>query len=138
MRLEWNDKEVIMEVNKALEKAAKRGAEITASQARQRCPVGSFERDAKSWKRRSPGSLRDSIGVVKSRYKNGGYLVVAGDFYTYYAKWVELGAPARSGEKWKTAGHAYPVPRQPFMRPAAMATGGQVKELFKAELKKSL
>jgi hypothetical protein len=125
MTVVWNGLAVLREVVEICTASEKDTALRIAENARKKCPKGEFERAAKSgqafWKVRYPGMLRDSIKVAPSKYKNGGWIVyVPGQgSATYYVRWVELGAPARSKEQWQAGGHAYPVPRQPFMRPAS-------------------
>lgn len=141
MYYERNDNVVIAKVDKAVNFASKKGAELVNVEAKRRCPVGDYERASAhigDWKQRKKGSLRKSIKIKKSKYKNGGYLVTAGGYNTYYAVWVELGAPARSSEQWKKAGHSFPVPRQPFLRPAANANKSRINSIFQNELNKAL
>ena len=53
------------------------------------------------------GDLKATIRAQKSSFKDGGYVVVAGDEGVPYASYVELGVPAHGIEK------------RPFMRRAA-------------------
>ena len=143
MRVDWDSRTVISKVDKAVKAASKKGADLVALDAKHNCPVGEFEKSSKGgfaldWKQRKPGTLRDSIKVQKSRFKGGGYIVKAGGYMAYYAQWVELGAPARSAEQWRTAGHAYPVPRQPFLRPAANQNQRKLNNIFQNELNRTL
>ena len=118
-RVEWYQERYTRKVRTALEDLSKETADKIADTMKRLVPVGDWERKpGAGWKERKPGTLRDSIRVSRSKYRGGGYVVVAGGYNAYYAKWVELGAPARSHEQWRAVGHAYPVPRQPFMRPA--------------------
>ena len=123
--VEWHGIKILNQVREVCTESEEAVAKRIAKIAKKKCPVGDFERAARPgqefWKTRRPGLLRDSIQYKKSKYRDGGWIVfVPGQGSgTYYVRWVELGAPERSHEQWKTSGHAYPVPRQPFLRPAA-------------------
>ena len=123
--VEWHGLRILNQVREVCSESEEDVAKRVAKIAKKKCPYGKFERAAKPgqvfWKQRRPGLLRDSIKYEPSKFKDGGWVVfVPGQGSgTYYVRWVELGAPARSHEQWKTMGHAHPVPRQPFLRPAA-------------------
>ena len=124
MTVEWHGVKILRQAEKVVETNEKKSAKRIEKEAKRLCPVGEFERAAKSgdkaWKSRKPGKLRDAIKADKSKFEEGGWIVYvpAQGSDTYYVRWVELGAPARNKEQWRTSGHAYPVPRQPFLRPA--------------------
>lgn len=117
------------ETAKRIEKEAKRNCPVLP-QDKQRAAKG------KSWTGRTSGKLRDAIKAAPSKYDDKNWIVfVPGQGSdTYYARWVELGAPARKTEQWHTAGHEYPVPRQPFLRPALM----KEKAKFKSRLRQTI
>ena len=53
------------------------------------------------------GDLKGTIRAVKSSYKDGGYVVIAGEEGVPYASYVEMGVPAHD------------IKKRPFMRRAA-------------------
>ena len=140
----WRGEEVFQSMENDTGAAEKDLAELIYKYAKQMCPVGEFERAAKtgqaSWKTRRPGTLRNAITVAPSKWKGKGWVVYvpAQDSDTYYVRWVELGARKRSHQEWKTAGHAFPVPRQPFMRPALRKAEGRQFEIYKEKTRKTL
>ena len=125
----WYADEISSSSKKVFADAARKMAGRVYDDARRMCPVGEFERSAggarkpkfwKSWKDRTPGKLRDSISIARSRLYPTSWIVFvpAQGSDTYYSRWVELGAPKRSHQQWRSIGHSHPVPRQPFLRPA--------------------
>jgi hypothetical protein len=124
MTVEWHGERILRQAERIVETNEAKAARRIEKEAKRLCPVGDFERAArpgqKAWKSRKPGKLKNAIKSAQSKFKDGGWIVyVPGQgSETYYVRWVELGAPARSDEQWKDAGHAHPVPRQPFLRPA--------------------
>ena len=124
MTVEWYGAKIFREAEKVVETNEAKAARRIEKEAKRLCPVGDFERAAKpgdkAWKSRRPGKLKEAITAKESKFKDGGWIVYvpAQGSDTYYVRWVELGAPKRERQQWQTAGHAYPVPRQPFLRPA--------------------
>lgn len=100
-KLDWQGAKVKRKVDMSMQRWAKRSAMMVANEARRNTPVGRVFRSAgagqKQWQARTPGSARRSIKVKKSRFKNGGYLVYAGGYQTYYYRFLELGAPKHKG-----------------------------------------
>ena len=78
-------------------------------------PVGSYRRayrkryvnargalvSMKPYQQRTPGRLKSSVKRFKSKYKGGGYVIMAGNYYAYYARIVEYGTKMR---RQKTTG----------------------------------
>ena len=78
-------------------------------------PVGSYKRSyrqkfvnasgdlvsMKAYQKRTPGTLKKSIQRRKSKYKGGGYIITAGNYYAYYMRMVEYGTKMR---RQKTTG----------------------------------
>ncbi len=123
--IEWHGAKILRQARSATQSSEKQSARRIEKEAKRLCPKGSLKRGVKpgqkSWKGRKPGKLRDAIRAKPSKFKDGGWIVyVPGQGSdTYYVRWVELGAPARSDQQWQDdKGHIYPVPRQPFLRPA--------------------
>jgi HK97 gp10 family phage protein len=144
MTVQWNGLRILSQVKSAVGESEKVSAKRIEKEAKRLCPVGDWESAAKSgqksWKTRKPGRLRDAITAAKSKFKDGGWIVYvpAQGSDTYYVRWVELGAPARSKEQWKTSGHAHPVPRQPFLRPAFHNEAKNFKRRLKTKIYKKL
>lgn len=67
-------------------------------------------RHGKSWKTRAPGRLKRSVRMAKSKYKDGGYLVLAGRYggsLPYYAYWVEYGTIFTFRQRYGRKGEQY-------------------------------
>jgi HK97 gp10 family phage protein len=93
-RVKWDDRAFLAVINKSMAPKLKKSANIVADIARDDVPIGQIRRAATqfaSWKGRKPGSLLKSIKVVKSKFKDGGYLVKVGGHDTYYWFFVEYG-----------------------------------------------
>ena len=116
MRVDWNDKMVMAKINKEVSQDAEKSARMVARTAR-------HTRLFKD----SSGSLRNSIRVVKSKFKGGGWLVIAGGKGgwgdAWYAAKVHLGH--RIG---KTGRHASP---RPFLWRAVDINRAFIKTMFK-------
>ena len=115
MITEWNDKQLLAEVDKIMEGVAKEGA-------------GWVRDDAKkiliSKSKRSTGKLASQIEIKISKFKNGGYIVQAqgsGNYDKYYASFVELGT-----HKMKAI---------PFLRPALARNKRRMYKAYKDRLK---
>jgi HK97 gp10 family phage protein len=131
IEFEWNDKELISQVETIAETVCEKGAELIAADMRRKVSV-------------KTGKLKKTIKTKKSEYKNGGYL--AGVFYEDSAVWEEtLGARAIFVEY----GHAAPdlgrgnvkrkdivksVPAYPFIRPAFKKNKRKIQKLFERHL----
>jgi HK97 gp10 family phage protein len=118
MRVEgWNPGPITAEVEKkAMDRLAK-AAEVVASKARSRCPVGfSVPKGKGKWSGREAGALKKSIRVVRLKgdpkmnvrvyagYKGGD---------VFYARFVEYGTVKMSAK--------------PFMRPALNGSKSEIK-----------
>jgi len=112
MIIEWNDKEVMTAINKAVAGDSKEAAEYVAKVARQ----------TRLFKDRS-GTARGSIRVAKSKFKNGGYIVLAGGKGLWGDAWyvpkIELGHKG--------------VPARPFMRRAKKQSMRKIRQIFKSK-----
>ena len=84
MIVSWRGDEFLRAFADGKAKVEKETAERVASRARRRCPSDT-------------GKLKASIDVKKSKFKDGGYSVLAGSKELYYASFVELGARNRKG-----------------------------------------
>lgn len=124
--VKWYDKELIRDLKPLVEKLEKAAARRIAAGARRRCPVWDGEerqigRGDATWKARKRGALRNSIRMEKSKYKDGGYIVLAGNYDVFYASFVELGtkswwARGRDRRYKKKEWMRRPLPEDPFLR----------------------
>ena len=111
MKLDWKPKPVISAVEIAIDKAADKGA-------------GIVQADAKailmSRAKHPTGHLASEIDVIKSKFKNGGYIVAAQapGHYTgkYHAVFVEVGT-----KKMQAI---------PYLRPALKKNKQLIRNLF--------
>ncbi len=96
-RVEWHGDEVWREVNTLLAVVEKDSADKVVKEAKRlfRANYGKY-----SW----TGDSIKTIEVVKSKYTNGGYLIVAGGGEQYHMTFLELGADNLTAK--------------PFLRPA--------------------
>lgn len=115
-KIEWHGNAFIMEMNKLFPKEVEeKAAKNIALRARANCPVGTISRRVsqkgkskdKSWSSRTPGRLKKSIKAYKSKFKDGGWIVMAGGFDAFYAWMVEFGVPG--------------ISPKPYLRPALEA-----------------
>ena len=139
MKLEWNDEEVLRDIGKITAKVTKEGAKKVMRDARRYCPVEKTGK-ADKWGNR-PGSLRASIRIQKSKFKGGGYLVVAGGKGSwgdpFYAPFVELGTPGTTYQTRapKRSGARLAVQAHPFIRKALARNKRRIRQMFRDALK---
>lgn len=145
-RIEWNAESVIRAIEGAVEVASKKGAKKVAATARRLI-------DDKS------GALSESVRVKKSKFKDGGYVVLVGGKGSWgdawWAPFVELGTPGttyRSGTKrfgrittrdvlgrrrskkvYKSA--RKPVKAHAYLRPALARNKRRIRKAFRDALK---
>lgn len=95
-------------------------AEIVATKARQKVPVGTITRKViggKYWTEREPGSLKKSIRVVRKKdSKSRNVWIMAGNKKVFYAKFVEFGTVKKGA--------------QPFLRPALNSSKAEIKSIL--------
>ena len=109
-KLEWYADEVIKAVSNMTHEEEKAAAKRIRKRARRYVPVGgrTIEKRAgvKAWKSRHPGKLKSTIRVRPSRFREGGFIVSAGnEKEVFYAHFIEYGtiffhAPYRKGYKF--------------------------------------
>lgn len=112
--LTWNDKALLKSVNSVAAKVAEEGAERVAEDAK---------RILMSNAKEPTGKLASEIHVVRSKYKNGGWLVIAqpkGHYTDYYAPHVELGTSRTRAV--------------PFLRPALKKNKRWIFKRYKEEI----
>lgn len=125
MKNKWFIDETLNLVKEVADYNYEEAARRVYDKAQKRCPIGEWERGiihGKTWTARKPGSLKNSIKLYKSKYEDGGWIVMAGSFDVFYASFVELGVPAHH------------IPKDPFLRGPL----SQEKRRFRAKLKASL
>ena len=119
--IEWHADAVLNDAKSIVENLEKTTAKEIAAEAKARCPVWEGEerkigRGDKTWKARKRGALRDSIRAEPSKYRDGGWLVLAGNYDVFYASFVELGTKSwwarRDGKEYPRR----PLPEDPFLR----------------------
>ena len=118
MTVEWFGAQILKNVKDIVSVNEKESAERVEGDAKRYCPVGKWERTGggtKTWKARKPGSLKNSIKAYKSKYQNGGWIVMAGNDDVFYARFVELGTPKAMTRRGK---RRTPIPKFPFLRRA--------------------
>ena len=110
MITEWNDTKLLNKVDDLIEESARSGAVKVAQAARSLAPWDS-------------GVLATSIKIEKSKFKDGGYMVVAqgpNNYDRFYATFVELGT--------------YKTRPQPFLRPALHQNKESIRREFENKL----
>lgn len=98
--IEWNDA-LGPVIEKAVAEASVKAAEQVAADARRLVPVNS-------------GELQASIRAVKSKFKDGGAIIMAGSKKAFYAHMVEYGTVKKSA--------------RPFLRPALKKNKNKTKK----------
>ena len=132
MTVEWHGEIILKQVRAVAELSEKASAERIEKEAIEDCPTGEEgwgravsggpKHGGKSWTARKSGSLRDSIKARKSKFKDGGWIVSAGNDDVFYASFVELGVPV------------YGIKKRPFMRHAKKNEEKKFYNYLKAKL----
>ena len=113
--MKWYGDELLKELAHGKESAEKETAERVYRRVLSQAPVSQYGRSyrrtfknaagkvttMKPWMQRVPGRLKSSIAKLKSKFENGGWVVMAGNYLAYYARIVEFGTKAR---RQKTTG----------------------------------
>jgi len=141
--LAWYGDAVMNATRNAVQVACKEGAEKVARDARRNVP-------------KDDGDLRDSIKVEPSKFKDGGYLVVAqgpGNYDRFYATFVELGHYSSlwglygrkgkgflgrlvSGKKMRPIEQSpIKIEKQPYLRPALRKNKRAMQRAFENLIK---
>lgn len=107
VNLDWHGEDITDAMVDAVAAKALDAAEIVAAKARQLAPVDS-------------GALRDSIRAARSKFADGGAVVLAGSQEAFYPHMIEYGTS-----------HA---PAKPFLRPALEASASQIKDLIESAI----
>lgn len=121
----WNPQAFDGEFMNASMDRLKAAAEVIASKARAKCPVGTISRPiyktgkyaGKPWTARDAGALKKTIRVVEKKEKGTEFAksrniwIMAGNYITYYAQVVEYNGKA-------------------FMRPALNASKSEIKSIL--------
>ena len=106
-KVEWYSKEVLSAIAAMTEAEEKEAAQRVLIRARRKVPVGTkivatpFK--GKAHQSRYPGRLKESLRTTRSKFKEGGWLVWAGNELAYYARFVEYGTvfmKRRTGYKY--------------------------------------
>jgi len=100
--IEWNDA-LAPEIEKAVAGASVKAAEAVAADARRLVPVDS-------------GELQASIKAMKSKFKDGGAIILAGNKKAFYAHMIEYGTVKKAAK--------------PFLRPALKKNKNKTKKII--------
>lgn len=114
-RIVWHDKKFTAEVQEVADEVAEEGADMVLNDAQQ-----ILMRDAKH----PTGKLASEIEVKKSKFKDGGFIVIAqgpGNYDKFYATFVELGT--------------HKMDAIPYLRPALHKNERKIQRMFKDRLK---
>jgi hypothetical protein len=121
----WNPQQFDGEFMNASMERLKAAAEVIASKARAKCPVGTISRPiyktgkyaGQPWTARDAGALKKTIRVVEKKEKGTEIMkgrnirIYAGNFLRYYAQIVEYNGRA-------------------FMRPALNSSKGEIRSIL--------
>lgn len=108
-RIEWRGNELLARLDKKADVQLKAAAKAAFRMSKLKVPTG--KRDYvyrgsagqfQSWRHRTAGSLAKSLRWRKSRYPGGGYIVQAGSYDVFYARFVEYGIPKPIGGRYRT------------------------------------
>lgn len=140
IELKWHAHKVMVEVNSTMKDVSKKVANNVMKDAKQ-----ILRQKAKT---KSESSLLDQFSVVKSKYKDGGYLVYCQGpkkwWPPYHASFVELGAYSsvygtykrpKGGGSLKGISPIYIKPK-PFLRPAYKKNKRKADKMFQDALDK--
>jgi len=122
-RIVWNDKAFMARVNAVAEKVAEDGAEMVLRDAK---------RILMSKAKHPTGKLASEIKLIKSKFKGGGYIVIAqppGGYDDYYAIFVELGTPNKAGKRRGS------TEAMPYLRPALHKNKSRIRKRFRDAMK---
>jgi HK97 gp10 family phage protein len=126
MKVEWNPGVITEQIERNLMDRLEEAANLVATRAKQLCPVGTIRRAAgpgkAAWEERVPGTLRNSIRVVRLKGDpNQDVRVYAGarthdKNEGYYAHMVEFGSVHNTVK--------------PFLRPAEREIGRNIEQII--------
>lgn len=112
MKIEWHGKKVEARIKDIANAVSRDGAVLIARHARQAIP----------W---DTGVLATSVEVKKSRFEDGGYMVIVqgkGNYEKYYASFVEMGS--------------YKDAAKPYLRPSMHKNKHKIRKMYKDALLK--
>jgi len=95
-KIEWYADEVMREVKRMTRQEQRNSARRILQRARKFVPVGGQSnkigrQTGKAWKSKNPGSLKRSLKIHRSKFAEGGYVVLAGTGEAEHAVYVEYG-----------------------------------------------
>lgn len=94
-KIQWYGKEVLQEIAAMTAAEEKAAAQRVLKRARRKVPIGTKIQASpyggKAHQSRYPGRLRSTLRLARSKFKDGGWLVFAGNDLAYYARFVEYG-----------------------------------------------
>ena len=95
-KIEWYADEVKREVERMTRQESRNTARRILLRAKKFVPVGGQinkigRSKVKAWKSKNPGSLKRSLRIHRSKFADGGYVVLAGTGEAEHAVYVEYG-----------------------------------------------
>lgn len=110
-QVKWYAGRILKEMGSVVAVEEKDASLRIANRLKKKVPVGGRRKTSyargKDWQTRRPGRLRSSIRQAKSKFKDGGYIVLVGGRLPYYAYWVERGTIFTWRQKYGRKGEQY-------------------------------
>lgn len=110
-KVKWYAGAILKEMNAVVASEEKDASARILQRLKKKIPVGRITKKTythgKQWQTRRPGRLRSSARVAKSKFKDGGYIVLVGGRLPYYAYWVERGTIFTYKQKFGRKGEQY-------------------------------
>ena len=110
-QVKWYAGAILKEMGAVIATEEKAAATRILQRLKKKIPVGrrtkSTYTHGKHWQTRRPGRLRSSARMAKSKFKEGGYIVLVGGRLPYYAYWVERGTIFTYRQKFGRKGEQY-------------------------------
>lgn len=112
-KVKWHGEALLREIRAMTSEEEKKAAQRISVRLQKRVPVRQKQyppskRNAAGYQRRYRGSLKRSIRVAKSRYREGGWIAVVGNAArAWYAWFVEAGTVYTSRQKYGRSGEKY-------------------------------
>lgn len=130
-RVEWQQKKCVKYYEVKLNTLCKKGAEMIASSARTILISGGHKKT---------GNLIKGIEVLKSKFKDGGYIAISTAPHTFLAEFGTIRPRKPTKHEYMKieidgriifAKVVVPMPEIPFMRPAAQRNKARIYRMFK-------
>jgi len=110
-QVKWYAGAILKEMGAVIAVEEKDAANRIRQRLYKKVPVGTQTKKkyshGKQWQTRRPGRLRSSIRMAKSKFRDGGYIVLVGGRLPYYAYWVEKGTIFTWKQRYGRKGEQY-------------------------------